>query len=375
MEQAGGRVTLPLLHPMMRALLFFIAFVAIGPSNGQSPVIGAGQFFAVGQHYLRDNYDPQPVLAAELAASGIAGYALDLSPLNSAVLYNTDSVVCMTAPGSYLYYTDYYDTANVMLQVHDEFGGITMFLFLTESDRVRHVGGGANGTSSMNETIFQQYPTNAFALVLQDGISHGFEHAEVIDGFWVDASGSDDHYVNGSLTMEADGYGSITMPDGALIENTLRLRSVMTYLDSNAVFGVTTHQDTLFTWYAEGLDGPLMTMARGHYALTSGYVSPLPLTVYRQEAPNSVHGPEAATFRPQVFPNPFTEEAMVDLGGFGPGAKHVTITDAQGRVVVQRSIADDRMILDANGFSPGLHVLRVSRTDGLTAMGRFVVQF
>lgn len=352
-----------------------IALLALGvPLAIAAQTIGTGQFFQEGRSYLRDNYEPPLALAEQLAAS--AGFfALDLTPLNDATLYGTDSVVCEAAPPAYAYFSDYYDTANVQLTVIDlALLSHSPYVFLRDASGVRYVGGRPNGASdSGNDLIFQRYPDNAFALVLEDTITPGWTHTEQVHATWYDASGSDDHFVDGTVSMVADGHGSMVLPDGTFLPSTLRLRSVMDYVDSSGFFGAHTRSDTLYTWYAEDTDGPVMTMQRGPYILTSGYISPLPLTVYRHAGSSGVTERGASAGGLRVFPQPIDTRVTVQLPEGWIGAD-LEIHDAQGACVRHVRVTTARVEVDRGGLPAGAYTLHAARADGARISGRLVVQ-
>ena len=336
----------------MRHAFTTLLFCTAAAAVGQSPIVGTDEFFQVGGSYWRDHYDQlPPVLAQDLLASGTAGYVLDLAPLNNAFLYTTDSLICDVATGPYFWFADYYDTANVMLEVWDELGNDAMYLFLEEPGRVQYVGGAPNG--SFNEIVWQQFIDNVFRLELEDGITHGFAHTETIDGFLNDASGSDFHYTTGTRVLTADGYGSIIMPDGTLIENTLRLRSDITGVDSNAFFGINPFQTTLYTWYAEGIDGPLMTWGSAS-GLVAGYIvsSQQSLVLYRR-AGGTGFAPAATVAQPlRIAPNPTNGPVYISAGEASARGTF-SIVDPYGRTLQQWSQATAAWQVDLSDLAPG----------------------
>ena len=352
----------------MRAL-FLLLFVPIMASTmAQAPTIGTGQFFQVGQSYHRDTYDIHPDTLAQLVASGGANYAIDLGWVLNAPHYTTDSIVCTVAPGAYAYYTDYYDTANVMITI-TELGvnAISQYLFLDQPGNVQYVGGQPNGAfQTGDDLIFQRYTDDGFEKLLTDGMTLGTLWADSINARHLDASGSDDHFQIGTYTTVVDGYGSVTLPDGTVLQNTVRVCSVYDYMDFNFLFGDTQHNDTLYTWYTEDVSGPLMTLPIGHYSVTHGYVSPLPFALYRQDAVNTIIEPIGQEL--SFFPNPCTNELQLSNVH---GAMPYTITDLLGKVVAF-GVVGAQPTIDTSALPAGAYVL--SLHGDRSAHGRFVVQ-
>lgn len=333
--------------------------LATGSATAQSPVIGTDAFFQVGAAYLRDVHDVTPALEQALQAAVGPDYLLDLAPLSSAFLYTTDSLSCINAPGNYIFFPDYFDTANVALQLFDALGNDALYLFLHQADRIQYVGGAPNG--SFNEIVWQQFPDLRFTLELEEGIAYGHAHTDTVEGYFLDASGSDGHYVRGYRSTVADGYGSILMPDGTLVPQTLRMRSVITATDSNGFFGVNPIQDTLYTWYAEGVDGPLMTWGHNS-ALYAGYIGSARelLTVYRRSPGTGLSVPVAGMAAPSVVPDPTTGPVLIRMGAADRPCT-VRLLDASGRELQRWAGATGSVQADLSGHAPGLYVVLIER--------------
>ncbi len=352
----------------MRSLLFFLGILIVSPAAAQPPQLGPAQFFQVGHSYLRFSYEIDPDNAASLIAADGDGYAINLTWLHEAFLYTSDSIACTTAPTSYAYHTDYYDTANVQLSITDRMlGGTREHLFLVDDQQVQYVGGQPNGAGSTgDDLVFQRYPDNAFETVLQQDVVFGTTWTEIIDGQFYDGSGSDDHFITGTATTVADGAGQITLPDGTLLPHTLRLRTVRDYVDDNAVFGSIARQDTLYTWWVDSWDAPLMTLPVGDYGLMHGYVNPLPFTIY-QRLNNAQTIAERGVEHVALSPNPCNSTLRIRSAS---GMQRYIIRDASGRLVQEGSVTGDRT-LDVSQLINGSYLLRLDG-DGVR-QGRFVV--
>ncbi len=352
----------------MRSLLPFLCTLFVFTAAAQPPQLGPAQFFQVGHSYLRFSYEIGPDNTASLIAADGDGYAINLTWLPETFLYSSDSIACTAAPSSYANYTDYYDTANVQLSITDRMvGGTREHLFLVDDQRVQYVGGQPNGSGgSGDDLVFQRYPGNAFETVLQQNIVFGTTWTEIIDGQFYDGSGSDDHFITGTATTTADGAGQITLPDGSLLPHTLRLRTVRDYVDDNSVFGSIARQDTLYTWWVDSWDAPLMTLPVGDYGLMHGYVHPLPFTIY-QRLNNAQAIAEHGVEKVALSPNPCN--TMLRIGTV-PGMQRYSIRDASGRLVQEGIVSGDRA-LDVSQLTNGSYYLRLDG-DGVR-QGRFVV--
>lgn len=352
--------------PLQRPLPVALAALMIGTATAQSPVIGPDAFFQVGASYHRTVHEVTPDLEQALRAAAGPGYLLDLAPLNSAYAYTTDSLACIAAPGTYIFFQDYFDTANVALALFDGLGNDALYLFLHGPGRIQYVGGAPNG--SFNEIVWQQFTDLHFGLELEDGIVFGHTHTDTVQGYFVDASGSDDHHLRGTRTTVADGHGTVLLADGTLLPNTLRLRSVITATDSNAFFGITPVQDTLYTWYAEGVDGPLMTWG-GTSVLYAGYIGSTRhlLAVYRRALDTGVPGAAAGGLGAPITPDPTTGPVLIRMAtAEQPGT--LRLLDAWGRELRRWPRAAGPVEADLSGWAPGLYRV-LFEGDGVRRVG------
>lgn len=339
----------------MRSLLAPLLLLMAAPLPAQ-PTIGPHSFFQPGHRYLRFSYDIHPDIASELIAADGDLYAIDLSWVNFATLYTSDSVLCGPAPGTYSHHSEYYDTANVQVTFRDrELGGIRTHLFRVTGDTVKYIGGQPNGSGDTgDDLVLQRYPNNVFETLLFPDITYGTTWTEEIDGIFLDGSGSDDHFLHGTSTTTADGAGSITLPDGTYLPHTLRLRTVRDYMDNNALFGPVPRQDTLYTWWVDSWDAPLMTLPVGDYGMMHGYIAPLPFTIHRRLGavePVGIH--ERANPSINLWPNPCSDLLYTNSGE----RCAYTITDASARVVDHGTI--NHRPLNTAHLANGSYVLRL----------------
>lgn len=337
----------------MRPLLFLALSTHAGVAFAQ-PSLGPHSFFQPEHGYLRFSYDIHPDHAADLIGADGDLYAIDLAWVNSATLYSSDSIVCGPASGDYLFHNEDYDTANVQVTFHDrELGGVRTHLFLVSDDSVKYVGGQPNGGGDTgDDLVFQRYPNDVYETILFPDIEYGTTWTEEIDGVFLDASGSDDHFLSGTSTTTADGAGSITMPDGTYLPHTLRLRTVRDYMDNNAFFGLVPRHDTLYTWWVDSWDAPLMTLPVGDYGMMHGYVSPLPFTIYRRMGVVVELGmKEDRGHTPLIGPNPCTQHLYLQRASAGA----YSILDASGRTMLQGRAVEKT--LDVSGLANGTYTL------------------
>ncbi len=98
-----------------------------------------------------------------------------------------------------------------------------------------------------------------------------------------------------------------------------------------------------------------MTMGRGFYALTSGYVSPLPFTLYRPQAIGTGIGSAAPGAAVQLFPNPASD--IVRVQGLPSGTGYA-VFGMLGHMVARDALTASRTI-DVGGLRAGLYLLEL----------------
>jgi len=73
-----------------------------------------------------------------------------------------------------------------------------------------------------------------------------------------------------------------------------------------------------------------------------------------------------------MYPNPTSELVTIDLSAMS-GRSEVSVSDATGRVVLNRVSSDDRLLIDASSFATGLYQVTL-RNNGAVSTGRLSVQ-
>jgi hypothetical protein len=94
---------------------------------------------------------------------------------------------------------------------------------------------------------------------LQFPMQYGNAFVDSFERFFFDMSGSDAHYITGANHVTADAYGTMITPDGATLNNVLRVHTKMVATDSNGFFGITNYTLHKYSWYAESKKGFVLT--------------------------------------------------------------------------------------------------------------------
>jgi len=152
-----------------------------------------------------------------------------------------------------------------------------------------------------NTAIIASYPLN-----------YGYNLTDPVSGtFLYNATNG---VCNGSITIAADGLGTVNLPNGVSIPNVLRLKSVETLALLTFFQGVPvpvgSFNQTIYNYYMPGKKFPIVNIGYTTYQLLAGTPT-ITALVYGSQNYFSVVGQEENTMEKrnlQVYPNPFHSE-------------------------------------------------------------------
>lgn len=136
--------------------------------------------------------------------------------------------------------------------------------------------------------------------------------------------------VTGSYLIEADGYGTLLLPDGITIKNTLRVKQTRTFANNN-------QKEITYRWYADGVRYPLLVMIKYESAQQSA-VSVTALYAYTKDATAPAQ-PIAKTEKKlritsiKVMPNPFHGQLTIHYAIENAGKVKIDLIDTNGKLV------------------------------------------
>ncbi len=162
----------------------------------------------------------------------------------------------------------------------------------------------------------------------------------------------------GTITLEADGYGTLIMPYGT-IHNCLRLKGLTQYDDKISGTTVSEYVDTYYYWYHPDLEGPIITFH--DFEIVGSLVSKS--GVYLDESFVGVDNPDFQVNDLMVFPVPAKDVLTIkyDLNE----RHHVSIQmkDITGRDVLPISNFRDQnyfeQSIDVSSLSEGTYILQL----------------
>lgn len=128
------------------------------------------------------------------------------------------------------------------------------YYYVTD-DSVSFIGHWANGGGS---ELWEDHCTDLIK-ELAFPFSYSDHFTDPYTRFYFDMSGSDDHHVSGTNNVSADGYGTLITPDGELLNDVLRIHSILSVRDSNALFGINEHTQHNYRWYSAARKGFILS--------------------------------------------------------------------------------------------------------------------
>jgi hypothetical protein len=180
----------------------------------------------------------------------------------------------------------------------------------------------------------------------EDLLHFPFSHGNSFTDSWAGqfVSGGYTFYRTGSTTVTADGYGTLTTPNGTY-SNVMRVHFVQTYQDS-AYVGVPyviTYVNDEYMWYKEGIHSQVAVV----YTLTSSAGGPYTGGSYITGTVGVEESSLLSSF--DVYPNPASEILNLNLSVETQAKLDVVIYNSLGQQVM--NVTEGNAVTGANLFS------------------------
>jgi hypothetical protein len=199
-----------------------------------------------------------------------------------------------------------------------------------------------------NTAIIATYPVN-YGYYLNDPVSGGFKY------------NSNTGACNGSITISADGLGTVNFPNNVSFQNVLRLKSVEQLTMTIGIVPVGSIRQTFYSYYAPGKKFPIISVYYTKYQLLAGQPT---ITAVCYGNPNyfSLAGINE-TFtgqNMQVFPNPFHDHLDINTGT--PWEENeCRLYDLNGRLALK---VNNVAYIETQNLAPGPYFLQVRNRSG-----------
>jgi hypothetical protein len=126
---------------------------------------------------------------------------------------------------------------------------------------------------SQTELVGVYSPTLAFtftnsAVIATYPVAYGYSKSDAVSGSF--KFGTNTGACNGSITVVADGTGTVLFPFGVTFTNVLRLSSVQELTVSSGLFPLGTINQYFYSYYAPGKKYPILTVQYNKYQFLAG---------------------------------------------------------------------------------------------------------
>lgn len=192
----------------------------------------------------------------------------------------------------------------------------------------------------------------SFPFTYQDSFTDTFQR------YFFDMSGSDEHYITGTHTLTADGYGTLITPDGNSIPDVLRLHSVESFRDSNALFGINSYTYHNYYWYSENHRGFILRFAM------AGYDSTLISTAdYQRQSNVTTSVANLNNYEGIILSQTPENLLVVSQSGSKAQPSNYAIFSIAGSLIASGRIDRVNSNIDCSGLSSGVYVIKIISED------------
>jgi hypothetical protein len=226
------------------------------------PVIDRSNYFEIGDSVLVYHKADTSLNSFTPGPSG-ANVLWDFSAMDfQHPSITTDTLFYISSVGTYFYPSSMsadYSLSNMCVlrkaAPFDPFNNDFNY-FISDNDSISFIGHWANngGTS-----LWEDHCTNVIKEIAFP-FTYANAYVDPYVRFFYDMSGSDGHYLTGTNTVTADGYGTLITPGNVTVNNVLRIHSIETVRDSNYMFGITTYATHTYRWYSSDVKGVIFSM-------------------------------------------------------------------------------------------------------------------
>lgn len=337
---------------------------------GQSPIIQPSNFYQLGNEYLKIVKIDTQLISVSPGLSG-ANVVWDFSELDfehPSVYVDTVSCILPDNTPFFNHPSTNYDTSNFCLKTDSR-----TFLpsdnlysyYLIQNDSLQFIGEWAdNGGAEIWYYSFSDLRTDLIFPFTYNDI-----HLDSFRSSYLDFSGSGFHYNYGRIEVEADGYGTlITYED--TIPNALRVKDVLYSIDSSYHFGITYSTRTIYSWYSENREGPILQIVMDTY---------LPNSIGNAVYFKSLEQPTVITELPDriplsVYPNPASNSFVIKFDQPVSHDNILSIYSASGKLIMRRkNSASSNFIIEHEHLTPGLYFIELSNSKTLLGTSKLVI--
>ncbi len=176
---------------------------------------------------------------------------------------------------------------------------------------------------------------------------------------------------SGTVSGEADGYGTLTMPWGT-VSNVLRIHMLNVMRDSLDLFTMDYTYDS-YLYYVAGQSYPIAELVNATIDLGFGTPQVVQFSRWTGELTTGIDAPSFANGDLNAYPNPTSDVVNIVVTADMGANPSVTILDAAGRVAHQERlmvVGGTTSPLDMDHLVPGIYTLVIMDAGGRRSMAR-----
>lgn len=164
---------------------------------------------------------------------------------------------------------------------------------------------------------------------------------------------------SGTITVTADGYGTLKLPGGTY-HNVLRVKKVENYTDTWSGPSISYSAET-YTWYSPYLKELLANIVTTTISGSAGQ----PMMQYTSQPTTGIGGISAIDGTVSIFPNPAHERINAGFSLTEATNISAVLTDITGRIVRQIPATNynqgrHQITMDTDGLTNGLYLLKIA---------------
>jgi hypothetical protein len=180
----------------------------------------------------------------------------------------------------------------------------------------------------------------------------------------------------GTTNVQAIGYGTLLLPMGRTYINTLLVKTVVNYVDSNQTFSglhVSTQSLSYYDWYLPGVHHPIAFMS-----FYTGYCGGFPTAhfAYLTNVPSNTTSLQSfdASGRYSIFPNPASgtvyysqrDKAAIEI-------EEINVLTLLGAKITSCILNKEEGSIDVSGLNNGVYYIEFLHSKGERALLKLVV--
>lgn len=197
------------------------------------------------------------------------------------------------------------------------------------------------------------------AIIATYPVAYGYSQVDVVSG--TAKSGANNGVCNGSITVTADGVGTLNFPNNVTFTNVLRLRSVEELTITSGFIPLGTIRQNFYSFYVPGKKYPILSVQYQTYQLLAGTptITALAYGNFDYFTVAGISEQQNLSSSVRIYPNPVSGELHLD-----PDQQtivSVRIYQADGTQVKEFK---QQEILEVSDLSPGMYQVEIMTEKG-----------